>query len=291
MLLPPLQNEIDPFSTKEITLSDFGKKIRLNRILRGPGKGSLVVAFDHAFVLGPIPGTRDAAARIRSFLDAKVDGLLLNLGLMRACSNSFRPGDSAGFIARIDWTSIWNALAEGGNGQLQSRMLAMPEQALRQGADAVLTYLVVGTGDTEFEAREIARNAKVARECERVGIPFFVETLARGRAIKNPTEVKWLELHTRMAVELGADVIKTDYSGDPITMRSVVEACPIPILVLGGSRDSSDESALNLVRGAMKASAAGVFFGRNVFQADDMVGFLKRARTVLDGREAVAPID
>lgn len=270
-------------------MSDFGKKIRLNRILRGPGKGSLVVAFDHAFVLGPIPGTRDAAAKIRRFLDAKVDGLLLNLGLMRACANSFLPGDSTGVIARIDWTSMWNAFAEGGNGQLQSRMLAMPEEALRHGADAVLTYLVVGTGDTDFEAREIARNAEVARECERVGMPFFVETLARGKAIQNPAEVKWLDLHTRMAAELGADVIKTDYSGDSGTMRSVVEACPIPILVLGGSRDSSDESALNLVRGAMKAGAAGVFFGRNVFQADDMTGFLKRARKVLDGSDAVAP--
>lgn len=266
-------------------MSDFGKKIRLNRILRGPGKGSLVVAFDHAFVLGPIPGTRDAAAQIRRFLDAKVDGLLLNLGLMRACTNSFARGDSAGLIARIDWTSMWKALAEGGNGELHSRMLAKPEEALRHGADAVLTYLVVGTGDTEFEAKEIARNAEVARECERIGMPFFVETLARGKAVKNYADVKWLELHTRMAVELGADAIKTDYSGDPVTMRSVIESCPAPILVLGGSRDSSDEGALNLVRGAMKAGAAGVFFGRNVFQADDMAGFLKRARSVLNGAD------
>jgi fructose-bisphosphate aldolase, class I len=281
-----VQHEHTKFSNKEMLLSDFGKKIRLNRILRGPGKGSLVVAFDHALVLGPIPGTRDAAAKIRRFLDAKVDGLLLNLGLMKACSSCFRPGDSAGLIARIDWTSMWQALREGANGQLHSRMLARPEEALGCGADAVLTYLVVGTGDSEFEAQEIARNAKVARECERVGIPFFVETLARGRAVKNPADANWLELHTRMAVELGADVIKTDYSGDPVTMRAVVEACPVPILVLGGSRDSSDEAALNLVRGAMKAGAAGVFFGRNVFQADDMAGFIKRARAVLDGVES-----
>ena len=91
-----------------------------------------------------------------------------------------------------------------------------------------------------------------------------------------------------MAVELGADVIKTDYSGDHVTMRSVVEACPAPILVLGGTRDSSDDAALNLVRGAMKAGAAGVFFGRNVFQADDMPGFIKRARAVLDGKDVAS---
>lgn len=269
-------------------MSDFGKRIRLNRILRAAGKGSLVVAFDHAFVLGPIQGTRNAGDQIRRFLDARVDGLLLNLGLMRSCADSFQRGDSTSLIARIDWTSMWKAFAEGGNRQLCSRMLATPEEALRHGADAVLTYLVVGTGDTEFEAKEIERNAVVARECERVGIPFFVETLARGADIPNPADVKWLELHTRMAVELGADVIKTDYAGSVDKMRSVIEGCRVPILVLGGTRGNSDQDALNVVREAMKAGAAGVFFGRNVFQADDMPAFLKRARAILDGTDAVS---
>ena len=271
-------------------MSDFGKRVRLNRILRAPGKGSLVIAFDHAFVLGPIPGTRNAAEQIRRFLDARADGLLLNLGLMRSCAGSFHRGDSTGLIARIDWTSMWNAFAEGGNRKLYSRMLATPEEALRNGADAVLTYLVVGTGDTGFEAQEIERNANVARECERVGIPFFVETLARGADVPNPADVKWLDLHTRMAVELGADVIKTDYAGSADKMRSVIEGCRIPILVLGGTRGSSDEDALNMVRGAVQAGAAGVFFGRNVFQADDMPGFLKRARAILDGVDAASTI-
>jgi len=269
-------------------LSDFGKRVRLNRILRSPGKGALVVAFDHAFVLGPIPGTRDAAIQIRKFLDARVDGLLLNLGLMSACADSFRRGDSTGLIARIDWTSMWKALTQGGNRQLYSRVLATPEEALRHGADAVLTYLVVGTGNTDFEAKEIERNAQVARECEKVGIPFFVETLARGVDVSNPADVKWIELHTRMAVELGADVIKTDYAGSPESMRAVVGGCALPILVLGGSRETSDEGALDVVRGAMQAGAAGVFFGRNVFQANDMERFLKRARAVLNGTESAS---
>ena len=91
---------------------------------------------------------------------------------------------------------------------------------------------------------------------------------------------QWLKLHTRMATELGADVIKTDYAGSPDKMRPVIEACPIPILVLGGSRN---DGALDVVRGAMEAGAAGVFFGRNVFQSPDMAGFLNMARALLDG--------
>jgi len=52
------------------------------------------------------------------------------------------------------------------------------------------------------------------------------------------------------------------------TMRKVVSACPVPILVLGGSRTASDEGVVDTVRTIMQSGAAGVFFGRNIFQSD-----------------------
>jgi fructose-bisphosphate aldolase, class I len=157
---------------------------------------------------------------------------------------------------------------------------------LREGADAVLTYLMVGTDDTDFEAKEVERNAEAARECERIGIPLIVETLARRRRVSNLTDPKWLNLNTRMAVELGAGMVKTDYAGDPRSMRRVVDACPV--VVLGGSRHSCDEQALDGIRGAVAGGAASILFGRNVFQAEDMVSFLEKAHAVLDGCPQVA---
>lgn len=265
-------------------MSDFGKRIRLNRILNEPGRGSLIVAFDHALVLGPIPGTEDPHGQISRFIEAGVNAILLNLGLIKQCADCFPPAHTPGVIARIDWTTVWNSLSQGENGVLRTCMLASPEDALRHGADAVLTYMVVGTGDADFETKEVARNAEIARECERLGIPLIVETLARGKAVENPGDTQWLKLHTRMAAELGADVIKTDYAGTPEAMRSVIEECPIPITVLGGSRN---DAALEVVRGVMEAGAAGVFFGRNVFQSENMVEFLEDARLILDGAAAV----
>jgi len=265
-------------------LSDCGKKVRLCRVLGGAGHRALVVAFDHALVLGPIPGTEDPLGQIRRFAAAKVDALLLNLGLIRQFANSTPAGPLPALIARIDWTTVWSAVSSNGGGALRSALLARPEEALRHGADAVLTYMVVGTGDADFESKEVARTAEVARECERVGIPLIVESLARGKNVANPGEPRWLNLHTRMAAELGADAVKTDYTGDRTSMRSVVAGCPIPILVLGGSRQGSDEDALDTIRDIALAGAAGVFFGRNVFQAADMELFLQRARAVLDGK-------
>lgn len=266
-------------------MGDFGKQIRLNRILRQPGRGALVVAFDHALVLGPIPGTEDPCRQIGRFVAARADAILLNLGLIARCIDCFPRGATPGLIARIDWTTVWNTPGPGESGVLRTCQIASPEEALRHGADAVLTYLVIGTGDADFEAKEIARNAQVARECERVGIPLMVETLARGKGVRNPGDPKWLAHHTRIAAELGADVIKTDYTGASDTMRQIVAGCPLPILVLGGSRH---EGALDVVRGVMQSGAAGVFFGRNVFQSEDMEGFLGKARAILDGGEAPA---
>jgi DhnA family fructose-bisphosphate aldolase class Ia len=265
-------------------VSDCGKKIRLNRVLGGAEHRALVVAFDHALVLGPIPGTEDPLGKIRQFAQANVDALLLNLGLIRQFVNSTTHGPIPALIARLDWTTVWSAVGQNGSGALHSSLLARPEEALRHGADAVLTYLIVGTGDAEFEMKEIARNAEVARECERVGVPLIVECLARGKDVQNPGDPKWLNLHTRMAAELGADAIKTDYTGDTASMRSVVEKCTIPILVLGGSRHATDKQALGVVREVAAAGAAGVFFGRNVFQADNISTFLEQARAALDGR-------
>ena len=250
------------------------------------GHRALVVAFDHALVLGPIQGTGDPLGQIRRFAEAKVDAVLLNLGLIRQFANSSLVGSLPALIARIDWTTVWSAISNDGSGDLRSSLLARPEDALRHGADAVLIYMVVGTGDADFESKEVARTAEVARECERVGIPLMVESLARGKNVQNPGDPKWLNLHTRMAAELGADAVKTDYTGDPISMKSVIQGCPIPILVLGGTRQGSDEEALQMIRDAARAGAAGVFFGRNVFQAADMETFLRNARSALDGTQA-----
>ena len=266
------------------------KNLRLNRIFHGRRHGVLVVAFDHALVLGPIPGTEDAPGQIRRFVNAGCDGILLSLGILSHCADALLAPFMPGIIARIDWSTIWGAPESITAKQARSRLLARPEEALRLGADAVVTYLVVGTGDPEFEAEEIARTAQVARECEALGVPLMVESLARGPKVQDYRDPKWIKQHTRLAAELGADVIKTDYTGNVAAMAGVVKECPIPVLVLGGSRMGSDEEATKTVREIAQAGAAGVVFGRNVFQATDVEGFLASARAALDGaRDSAQP--
>ena len=261
-------------------MADFGKQIRLRRILQHD-RGTLVIAFDHALVLGPIPGTLDPANQIRRFVEAKADAVLLNLGAIRYFAQSLSFGHVPGLIARLDWTTAFNDSATVALNGFQTCLVAHPEEALRVGADAVITFLFVGSDDADFERKEIQRVSGLARECERSGIPLIVESLARGALVQNSRDPKWLMLHTRIAAELGADLIKTENAEDVETMLAVVTACPVPILVLGGTRTGSDEEVLSVVRAIVRSGAAGVFFGRNIFQADDMSKLLQRVRSEL----------
>src|SRR5215471_5988427 len=200
-------------------LGDFGKRIRLNRILR-TGRRTLIVAFDHPIAHGPIAGTIDPAGQIQRFADGQADAILLNFGAFRYFAE-LRSQFVPGLIARLDWTTALGGPLQAPGSPFKSCLVARPEDALRSGADAVITFLVIGTDDAEFEKNEVQRVARVARECERLGMPLVVESLARGPKVQNPCEPKWLTLHTRMAAELGADLIKTEFTSDPASMQEV----------------------------------------------------------------------
>lgn len=264
-------------------MTQYGKPTRLRRILH-PGRGSLVVAFDHPLVLGPIPGTINPGRQIARFIEGRADALLLNLGMMRHVAEA-APGENLpGLVARLDWTTALGTASHVPSGPFRSCLVARPEEALRHGADAVIVFLVVGSGDADFDRNEIQRVARASRECEQLGLPLIVESIARGPGVQNPRDPEWLLLHTRIAAELGADVIKTEYTGDPESMHRVIDSCPIPILVLGGSRSGSDQEVLDVVRSIMRAGAAGVFFGRNVFQAKNIPELMERIHAVLRGQ-------
>jgi fructose-bisphosphate aldolase/2-amino-3,7-dideoxy-D-threo-hept-6-ulosonate synthase len=92
----------------------------------------------------------------------------------------------------------------------------------------------------------------------------------RGNGI-DPFSEKSIKIATRAGAELGADIIKTNYTGDMRSFERVVRGCPVPIVIAGGPKMRSDEEFLKMIEEVMKAGARGVAIGRNIFQADDPV--------------------
>jgi len=79
----------------------------------------------------------------------------------------------------------------------------------------------------------------------------------------------------RIGAELGADIIKTNYTGDPDSFREVVRGCPVPVVMAGGPKTNTDEEFCEMVYGCIQAGGAGVAAGRNVFQHEDPTSMVK----------------
>jgi len=80
--------------------------------------------------------------------------------------------------------------------------------------------------------------------------------------------------------ELGEDVVKTSWPGDAEAFAKIVEACFVPVIVLGGA--ASDEAGiLSIVEQSIKAGGAGIAIGRNVWQQPNPLLTLKRLHAIV----------
>jgi fructose-bisphosphate aldolase/2-amino-3,7-dideoxy-D-threo-hept-6-ulosonate synthase len=87
--------------------------------------------------------------------------------------------------------------------------------------------------------------------------------------VKNSHDPEKVAHAARLGAELGADIVKTVYTGDIDSFREVVKSCPVPIAIAGGPTTNNEEELLETVQGALNAGAIGVTFGRNIFQHKD----------------------
>ncbi len=82
------------------------------------------------------------------------------------------------------------------------------------------------------------------------GMPLLAMMYPRGKNITTSNDVEQVKLAARVAAELGADIVKTVYTGDPESFREVTRGCPVPVVVAGGSK-TDDRTTLELIEGAM----------------------------------------
>jgi class I fructose-bisphosphate aldolase len=251
------------------TFVNAGKVIRLGRILNPRDNRAAVVAFDHGVHLGVIPGNTSPGDMLEQLSEAGADAFLVGPGVARAYAGVFAGRGAPGLILRIDWTDRWRERNMLGYREGRDRLIASVEDAARLGADAVLVYMFIGYEDPEAEAQQVENVALVAQDCEKLGIGCIIEPMPRGVLVgENPYHAEYIALGARMACEIGADILKTDYSGDEASFRQVIAASFQPILIAGGPKTSNQREALDMVQGALRAGACGMFIGRNVFQAN-----------------------
>jgi|YelNatPaOPRAMG01_1025707.scaffolds.fasta_scaffold37295_3 fructose-bisphosphate aldolase/2-amino-3,7-dideoxy-D-threo-hept-6-ulosonate synthase len=222
-------------------MASMGKRNRMHRLFREDDK-VFIVAMDHG-AYGIIDGLEDMGGIIRMVSEAGVDAVMANIGIIKNYA-----ADLAGRIALVATTEYdENSILE----------------ALKADAVAVKTTYLGVVPPAEVAKERIRR---VALKCDELGIPYMAECLPMDLDGNPVFELDIVKKAARILAELGADIVKTVYTGSCETFKKVVEACPVPIVIAGGPKIEDDEGLIRMVKESIDSGARGVAIGRNVWQ-------------------------
>jgi len=258
-----------------------GKEFRLRRFLGKAGK-LVVAAMDHGTFLGPIPGLTDPRQACMQLKDA--DAVLMASGIISHVADIFAAPDGPWLITRLAWNSTYCFQWE--YHQSRHRPLLSVAQALACGADIVLASLALNTGSEEVDAENASLFSRCVQQAAELGIPIIGEYYPAGTERMTPEQLhESIRIGCRVAAELGADAIKTFYTGP--RFNEVVAGTPVPILVLGAEKTRTERDALVLAAKAAEGGARGIVFGRNILQSRNPAGFIQAVRAVMDGSSTI----
>jgi len=234
----------------------IGKKIRIERIIDRKTGRSVIVPMDHGVSIGPVKGIIKMAQTIDEVASGGANAVLMHKGMVGSGHRGY--GRDIGLIIHL---SASTALGPDPNNKV---LVTSVEKAIKLGADAVSVHVNVGS---EREPEMLIKLGTISEICDDWGMPLIAMMYPRGKNIENEHDPEVVKLASRAGAELGADIIKTNYTGDPDSFKEVIEGCPVPLVIAGGPKVETDEELLQMVKNSVDVGGAGVAIGRNIFQA------------------------
>jgi class I fructose-bisphosphate aldolase len=253
----------------------LGKQVRLKRLFSHPSGNLCSVAIDHFTVynLGLPPGLRHIGATLDQVMSAQPDAVTMHKGIAMSLwpkyagqaalvvqSSGVRPDDSA------------------------HESFATVEDAVRLGADAYAVVAYV-RGDLEADyLRSVADRVRDGLHWEMPIICHVYPRDAQKNIIYTPDDIAWA-VHCLM--EVGVDIVKVPYCGDPVAHGQIVADCPVPVVAAGGPKTPTLRDGLQLLADAVSVGVRGGTVGRNIWGGDDIAGAVRAYKAVIhDGKTA-----
>ena len=249
----------------------LGKQIRLSRIFANPSDNLCSVAIDHyiGYQAGIPAGLQNLRATLAAVMDGPPDAVTMHAGTAAALW-----GQYAGVVPLIVQSSFVRT------DDTAIEQFVTVEQALRLGADAIAVVVYVrGASEVKY-LRILADTVEAGARHE---LPVICHVYPRGEnheIVYHPEDIAW---GVRCAAEVGADVVKTPWSGDLEAHTQIVERCPVPLVAAGGPQSATLEDALAMFRDLLRAGVRGGVIGRNIWGHEDVTGTLRAFRQVIHG--------
>jgi len=262
-------------------IGQLGKQKRLDRLFKTHGR-SFIVPVDDLLITGAEHQLVKYKEKIPLISDLPVDAVL---GYPGVFNQFYKELNNKTWILNLTTSTFRSE-------HTHKRLSLSLENAISVGCDAVAVHVNI-TDDNE--GAMIQNLATASCECQRYGIPLmaiiYVRRLGAGGKDNNYLDLKGdnnseytrMVAHAcRVAVELGADIVKTNYTGSSDSFLNVIYAAgDVPVIIAGGEKVSESEALFN-IQNALEAGASGICFGRNFFYRDNIVSFSKKVRRLLD---------
>lgn len=248
-----------------------GKGFRLKRLFKHSER-IIIVPMDHGVTVGPIEGIEDVPKAVNLITQGKADAVVLHKGLVPQVSDLLGASQCE-LIVHLSASSI---LYTDSN---RKELVSSVEHALRLGATAVSIQVNLGNPSESYMLRDFG---KISDDCERWGIPLLAMMYVRDGSKSSEFDPIKIKHAARIAQELGADIIKVNYSGSIESFSEVTQSVKAPVVIAGGPKTSSVEELLFMIHDAIQAGAKGISIGRNIFQSPYPDRLLSAIRQITD---------
>lgn len=254
----------------------IGKAVRLDRIMNRRTGNCVVIPMDHGLTLGPIKGLENMKETVEKCVQGGADAVLVHKGVVE---HGYRGGGKD--VGLIMHMSASTSMSPKPNYKV---LVCTVEEAIRRGADAVSVHINLAA---EEEPEMLSQLGQVSAQARSWGMPLLAMMYTRGEKVKDPYDPLIVSHAARVAAEMGADLVKVQFTGSVESFKKVVHGCPIPVLIAGGEKMETDVEVLEMMQGAMQAGARGASIGRNVFQHKDPVKMIRAISAIVHDKKSV----
>ena len=252
----------------------LGKEVRMSRLVNPKSNKMMAITVDHATSRGiaPLTGLHHVQDTIDKIILGRPDAMTLTKGIAEHCM-----WNHAGEVAMLMKISNYSPVAP-----TKDTIFGTVDEAIRMGADAVsMGCMTLG----DFQGEQFEAIGRVSEECMRKGMPLIGHVYPKGESVKPEDRTAWENIAycVRSACELGMDIIKTTYTGDPESMAKVVATVPstFRIVIQGGDACKTLDDYLQMTRDAMDCGVGGVTMGRFVWDYKDVKAVVIALRYII----------
>ncbi len=252
----------------------LGKEVRMSRLVNPKSGKMMAITVDHAISRGiaPMTGLHPIQDTIDKVVAGRPNAMTMTKGIAESCL-----APHAGKTSLLLKCSSYSPVHP-----TKDISFGTVDEAIRMGADAVsIGAMVLG----DYQDEQFAEIGRFSEECMAKGMPLIGHVYPKGESVPKDKMTAWenIAYSVRSACELGMDIVKTTYTGDPDSMAKVISCVPssFRVVIQGGDGCNTLDDYLNMTRDAMDCGVGGVTMGRFVWDYKDITALVVALRYII----------